>query len=258
MLDILLRHVFPRRLPGRARLASDKPEIAPARCWRSVATAAECSIHIATLTSCSSTTSGVDRIPSQVNEMIKQVLYALWDIGFKVGHATRSIREACDHANRDNISKTALLESRFLAGRERLVAEFRQRFEQTCIRGQESRYLAWRQEDQRTRHLKYGPTVFLQEPNVKSSPGGLRDYHNLLWSLLFLRHDGRRQPPRGERLHPFERTPHPRGRQQFSAARPYRSALPHPAGLRCAHVEFPGTGSPSVSTTRSTQRPAPQ
>ena len=129
---------------------------------------------------------GPDKIPAHVNRLIKQVLYVLWDIGFKVGHATRSIREACDHANRDNVSKTALLESRFLAGRELLVAEFRRRFEQACMRGQESKYLAWREEDQRNRHLKYGPTVFLQEPSVKSSPGGLRDYHNLLWSLLFL------------------------------------------------------------------------
>ena len=149
---------------------------------------------------------GPDKIPVHINEMIKQVLYILWDIGFKVGHATRSIREACDHANRDNVSKTALLESRFLAGREELVAEFRHRFEQACVRGQETKYLGWRQEDQRTRHLKYGPTVFLQEPNVKSSPGGLRDYHNLLWSLLFLESEGGGDPlKRNAFIHSSER-----------------------------------------------------
>ncbi len=126
-----------------------------------------------------------DAMPPHVDALIKNILYVLWDIGFKVGHATRSIREACDHANRDNISKTALLEARYLAGREPLVAEFWRRFETSCLRGQEHSYLAWRREDQRTRHLKYGPTVFLQEPNVKSSPGGLRDYHNLLWCLYF-------------------------------------------------------------------------
>ena len=147
-----------------------------------------------------------DKVPGHINEMIKQVLYVLWDIGFKVGHATRSIREACEHANRDNISKTALLESRFLAGHEPLVAEFRKRFEQVCIRGQESKYLAWRQEDQRNRHLKYGPTVFLQEPNVKTSPGGLRDYHNLLWSLRFLEHDRTDNPLKtNEFVHSTER-----------------------------------------------------
>ena len=147
-----------------------------------------------------------DKVPAHVNELIKQVLYVLWDIGFKVGHATRSIREACEHANRDNVSKTALLESRFLAGREELVTRFRERFEQACVRGQEAKYLAWRQEDQRSRHLKYGPTVFLQEPNLKSSPGGLRDYHNLLWSLLFLGNDGSGDPLHdNEFIHSSER-----------------------------------------------------
>ncbi len=131
-----------------------------------------------------------DTIPAPTNELIKQVLYVLWDIGFKVGHATRSIREACDHANDDNISKTSLLEARFLAGRQALFVEFQHRFEKTCLRGHERDFLAWRQDDQSIRHLKYGPTVFLQEPNIKSSPGGLRDYHNLLWSRYFLEQAG--------------------------------------------------------------------
>lgn len=126
-----------------------------------------------------------DKAPAPMHEVIKQILYVLWDIGFKVGHATRSIRETCRHANEDNISKTALLEARFLAGREALLADFRVRFDRLCVQGHESAYLAWRQEDQRARHLKFGPAIFLQEPNVKSSPGGLRDYHNLLWSAFF-------------------------------------------------------------------------
>lgn len=126
-----------------------------------------------------------ENMPEYVNETIKQVLYVLWDIGFKVGHATRSINEACEQANRDNISKTALLEARYLSGQGELLDEFRTQFEQRCLQGQEQAYFSWRVEDQRTRHLKYGPTVFLQEPNVKSSPGGLRDYQNLLWTAYF-------------------------------------------------------------------------
>ncbi len=126
-----------------------------------------------------------DAVPAEISGLIKQVLYALWDIGFKVGHCTRSISEACEHANRDNISKTALVEARHLAGSRALFDEFRRRFEDACVRGQEAEYLSWRLDDQRVRHQKYGPTVFLQEPNIKSSPGGLRDYHNLLWSLYF-------------------------------------------------------------------------
>ena len=125
-------------------------------------------------------------VPAEINELIKQVLYALWDIGFKVGHATRSIREVCEHANQDNVSKTALVESRHLAGPRALSTwNSANASRPPCVQGQEAAYLAWRSEDQRVRHQKYGPTVFLQEPNIKSSPGGLRDYHNLLWSLYF-------------------------------------------------------------------------
>lgn len=126
-----------------------------------------------------------DKAPGPLQELIKQTLYVLWDIGFKVGHATRSITDACAHANEENISKTALLEARFLAGREELLTNFKARFDRLCVQGKEKPYLAWRREDQRVRHLKFGPAIFLQEPNVKSSPGGLRDYHNLLWSAFF-------------------------------------------------------------------------
>ncbi len=86
-----------------------------------------------------------------------------------------------------HLARRRSLEARFLAGPPRVVrrvpATLRGRLRHA---GRKRDYLAWRQEDQRVRHLKYGPTVFLQEPNIKSSPGGLRDYHNLLWSLYFL------------------------------------------------------------------------
>ena len=143
--------------------------------------------------------------PAHVDALIKQILYVLWDIGFKVGHSTRSIREACDHANQDNISKTALLEARYLAGRETLVGDFQRRFATSCLAGQESAYLAWRQEDQSVRHQKYGPTVFLQEPNVKSSPGGLRDFHNLLWCLYFQGENDAPALAKKGFIHPTER-----------------------------------------------------
>ena len=144
-------------------------------------------------------------LPSHVDALIKQILYVLWDIGFKVGHSTRSIHEACGHANLDNISKTALLEARYLAGRESLMQIFQQQFTTSCLDGQESAYLAWRQEDQSVRHQKYGPTVFLQEPNVKSSPGGLRDFHNLLWCLYFQGEEDAPALTKKGFIHPTER-----------------------------------------------------
>jgi [protein-PII] uridylyltransferase len=118
---------------------------------------------------------------AQVNDIVQHVLYMLWDIGFQVGHATRTMHELVIQANGDLRTKTSLLEARFLCGDEPLFAEFEKTFERKCLHGHEKEYLAWRVDDQRDRHDKAGRTPFLQEPNVKNGCGGLRDYQNLIW-----------------------------------------------------------------------------
>src|SRR5437764_4373616 len=60
-------------------------------------------------------------ISPHLEEMVQQVLYLLWDSGFKVGHSTRSIKEAIVQANHDMLTKTAMLESRFRAGDAKLA-----------------------------------------------------------------------------------------------------------------------------------------
>ena len=125
------------------------------------------------------------RVSSELGELIEQVLYLLWDIGFKVGHSTRSIKEAITQANSDMLTKTAMLEARFLAGDPQLVHSFRQQFRNKCVIGFERAYLELRMKDQATRHAKFGNSVHMQEPNVKSGCGGLRDYQNLLWMTYF-------------------------------------------------------------------------
>src|SRR6266702_2215836 len=118
-------------------------------------------------------------------EMVNQILYLLWDSGFKVGHSTRSIKEAIAQANSDMRTKTAMLEARFLAGDIQLAREFREQFRAKCVVGHERNYVEMRLDDQVARHKKFGDSVFLQEPNLKSGCGGLRDYHNLLWITYF-------------------------------------------------------------------------
>lgn len=117
----------------------------------------------------------------QINDIVQHILYMLWDIGFQVGHATRTMQEVVTQANADLRTKTSLLEARFLCGDESLFTEFEKTFEKKCLHGQEKEYLDWRTEDQHDRHEKAGNTPFLQEPNVKNGCGGLRDYQNLLW-----------------------------------------------------------------------------
>ncbi|HEU0275317.1 MAG TPA: [protein-PII] uridylyltransferase [Candidatus Udaeobacter sp.] len=125
------------------------------------------------------------QISPSLEEMVEQVLYLLWDSGFKVGHSTRSIKEAIAEANRDMRTKTAMLESRFLAGDEELAREFRRQFRSKCVRRYERKYVEMRMHDQAARHKKFGDSVYLQEPNLKNGCGGLRDYQNLLWMTYF-------------------------------------------------------------------------
>jgi [protein-PII] uridylyltransferase len=128
---------------------------------------------------------GTRKISPRLEEMVQQVLYPLWDSGFKVGHSTRSIKDAIAQANRDMRTKTAMLESRFLAGDAELAREFREQFRSKCVEGYEREYVEMRMQDQVARHKKFGDSVYLQEPHVKSGCGGLRDYQNLLWMTYF-------------------------------------------------------------------------
>src|SRR5438067_9238847 len=125
------------------------------------------------------------KVPPYLEQIVEQILYSLWDIGFKVGHSTRSIKEAITQANRDMRTKTSMLESRHLAGEAELAREFRDQFRSKCVAGNERGYVEMRMQDQIARHKKFGNSVYVQEPHLKSGCGGLRDYQNLLWMTFF-------------------------------------------------------------------------
>ncbi len=116
-----------------------------------------------------------------VKAVVEEVLYMLWDVGFDVGHATRSEEDVVEQAQKDLQTKTAMLEARLLCGDEKLWKSFERAFERKCLNGEEDKYVEWRLEDQRLRHEKHEGTPFVQEPNVKGGCGGLRDYHSLIW-----------------------------------------------------------------------------
>jgi len=125
--------------------------------------------------------SEVNQLPVPLADIVRDVTTALWDIGFKVGHSVYSISQAISQANEDLLTKTSMMECRFLAGDRQLFNNFKKRFEKNCIVGREQEYLDWRIHNQKELHERYGGSVFMQEPNVKSGRGGLRDCQSLLW-----------------------------------------------------------------------------
>ena len=114
-------------------------------------------------------------------EFIRLITTALWDIGFKVGHSVRSTAQAIAQANADLMTKTSMIECRYLSGDRALFTSFRDQFDRACIHGKEAEYLSWRLQNQGELHERFGNTVFMQEPNVKCGCGGLRDVQNLFW-----------------------------------------------------------------------------
>jgi [protein-PII] uridylyltransferase len=120
-----------------------------------------------------------------LSKLIDGVLYPLWDIGLKVGHAVRSIDDCVKVANADMQSKTSLIESRLIIGDEALFKKFQKVLIAKCVDGYEDEYIQSRLEDQETRRAKYGNSATMQEPNIKNGCGGLRDYQNLLWMSFF-------------------------------------------------------------------------
>ena len=116
-----------------------------------------------------------------MQSLVQDVLYLLWDVGFKVGHACRSINECLEQARIDQENKTALMDSRLITGDAKLFDHFQQRFAKECIAKGQAAFFDLRRNDMRNRHEKYSHTVFLQEPNVKESCGGMRDYQSILW-----------------------------------------------------------------------------
>ncbi|MEI9865283.1 MAG: [protein-PII] uridylyltransferase [Limisphaerales bacterium] len=120
-----------------------------------------------------------------LSKLIDGVLYPLWDVGLKVGHAVRSIQDCVSVANDDLQSKTSLIEARLIAGEAALFNKLQKTVVAKCVVKFEEKYIAARVQDQASRHSKYGNSACMQEPNIKNGCGGLRDFQNLFWMAFF-------------------------------------------------------------------------
>ncbi|RAI03447.1 [protein-PII] uridylyltransferase [Acuticoccus sediminis] len=113
--------------------------------------------------------------------MVETMLYMMWDLGLKVGHAARSIDECIKLARGDVTIRTALLECRLIEGDENLAEQLYQRFDQAVVRGTGKKFIAAKLAERDERHRRQGQTRYLVEPNVKEGKGGLRDLQTLFW-----------------------------------------------------------------------------
>ncbi len=113
-------------------------------------------------------------------EPVSAFLTLLWDIGLQVGHSTRTVDECRDECRRDLTTVTTLMEARWLLGPEDLF----RRMEKACAPPgvwPARSFFEAKLKEQQARHARYDDTAYNLEPNVKGSPGGLRDIQMILW-----------------------------------------------------------------------------
>ncbi|MCC7257730.1 MAG: [protein-PII] uridylyltransferase [Gammaproteobacteria bacterium] len=120
------------------------------------------------------------RSKREAREPVSTFLTLLWDIGLQVGHSTRTVDECRDECRRDLTTVTTLMEARWLLGPEALF----QRMEAACAPPEvwpARSFFEAKLKEQQARHARYDDTAYNLEPNIKGSPGGLRDIHMVLW-----------------------------------------------------------------------------
>ncbi|HUJ03483.1 MAG TPA: [protein-PII] uridylyltransferase [Rhizomicrobium sp.] len=120
--------------------------------------------------------------------VIEFILYMLWDLGLKVGHATRSLPECMRLAKQDITIRTALLEARYLWGDSGLYEDLRKRFWAEVATGTGLDFVEQKLAERDERHMRQGESRYLVEPNIKEGKGGLRDLQTLYWIGKYLYH----------------------------------------------------------------------
>ncbi len=116
-----------------------------------------------------------------VKAAAERLVYALWDLRLEVGYAVRDL-ETCDAlASEDHTARTALLDLRYLAGDRDLFRALERAELHGLSATKVEKFLADKLDEMRSRRERFGDSLYLLEPNIKESEGGLRDLHSALW-----------------------------------------------------------------------------
>jgi [protein-PII] uridylyltransferase len=139
-----------------------------------------------------------EKLNDQIGEDISSFITLLWDLKLDIGHSVRTIEECISSAREDVTIATNLLEMRTISGEANLAETLSKRIYSDEVHTSKEYFLA-KLAEQRERHEKYSGTEYNLEPNLKSSPGTLRDIQTLAW--ITKRHFGAEAPSMRSRYH---------------------------------------------------------
>jgi [protein-PII] uridylyltransferase len=122
-----------------------------------------------------------EEVPNAAADLIQEIIYPLWDLGLEVGYATRTLKECINLSRKDPIVLTPILDARFVCGVSILFSDLLDTLRQKVLTKQSKKIITWLVDQSRERHLRFGDSTYLLEPNLKEGQGGLRDYHSMLW-----------------------------------------------------------------------------
>ncbi len=117
------------------------------------------------------------------------ILYMLWDLNFKVGHATRTLKECVIEAKADMTICTSLLDSRLISGAAESFEHYMTKFIKDVVKGNSRNFVQAKFEERDKRHQRSGDSRYQVEPNLKEDKGGLRDLHLLQWLSTYISYD---------------------------------------------------------------------
>ncbi len=123
------------------------------------------------------------RTPRESKQQLEQFLVFLWDFGLEVGHSVRTVKECKQEAKKDITVITNIMESRLLCGNEKLFEAMSQAIAPEKI-WPIKKFFSGKLAEQNARHDKFSEYEHKLEPNIKESPGGLRDIQMITWVLL--------------------------------------------------------------------------
>ena len=122
-----------------------------------------------------------DKPPPAVEKVVEALLYVLWDLKQKVGHATRTVDECLKQARADMTIRTTLIEARLVTGDKKLFETLQARFDKEVVAKTAPEFVAAKLAEREERVKRAGASRYLVEPNVKEGKGGLRDLNTLFW-----------------------------------------------------------------------------